>query len=321
MLIAYQSLNSNSSKTHNLAASTMQRYTRETNAYVTGAGHDALVLPHNAMDLTTPIQGPANLVRIAELPEKTRKRKLDDADAAGADNKRRRLDGADGGTANVFGAQISLLWQNFYRTFGAMPDIMVCGEVDASNDDFKNMVGTKDGDDKAVLTIDAVIAKAASQSFTAISQTGSQITQISSGIGYVAYSVRGLNVVFVHVPNEFATEANRVQEFYRKIASSLLQGGKVIHLVIGDTNQSSLGFTQKALNSAFAPTPIRMPWRQDMSARSTIGAICSRARTPRARSCTTLPCIDRTWWSCSNPLRMSRSRPTRSRSPIITGSL
>ena len=33
-----------------------------------------------------------------------------------------------------------VLWQNFYRQFGEMPDIMVCGEMDWSDSDFYSVV-------------------------------------------------------------------------------------------------------------------------------------------------------------------------------------
>jgi hypothetical protein len=220
-LIAYQSFNANSSSNHGLAATSLQRFTRETNAYVTKQGHQALVLPSDSGNLGTAIEGPAHLKPIEVLGSSQ--------------------------TINVFGTQISLLWQNFYREFGAMPDIMVCGEMDTSHPDFTGMVSDPN------VTLEPIPAKKACQSFTAISQTpiASQIEFLTSGEGFAAYSVAGLIVVFVHVPNRIATSRNETQDFYLKIAHTLQVNHKIIDLVIGDTNQASFNFTAESLNLAF----------------------------------------------------------------------
>jgi hypothetical protein len=220
-IIAYQSFNANSSTNHGLKALSFQRFTLATNEHVTEEGHEALVLPYNASNLAAPIEGPAHLrpIEVLTTPQ----------------------------TIEVFGAQISLVWQNFNRVFGAMPDIMVCGELDASNADFANVVAGPN------VAIDPVSAKKACQSFTAISQTSiaSRIAFIAGGEGYVVYEVAGLVVVFVHVPNRIATSRNATQEFYIKIAQQMQVGGRTIHLVIGDTNQPNFNFTAEILNLAF----------------------------------------------------------------------
>ena len=143
--------------------------------------------------------------------------------------------------------QIASLWQNVYRVLGAMPSIMVCGELDGAHSDFASFV-------EGGLDIESSPATKACQCFTRISQTvfGSQIVRLGFGEGYVAYSVSGLNIVFVHVPNRIATKQSDVELFYQDIASRASSGGTTIHLVIGDTNQSSLGFTEGALNNAFS---------------------------------------------------------------------
>ena len=221
-LIAYQSLNANSSKTPGLSSISMQRFTKDTNARVTKLKHEALVLPHDTQDLATPIQGPANKVRIAELTSSSH-------------------------TYGVFGSQIALTWQNFHRQFTAMPDIMVIGELDMSNPELVNMVSGKG------VVVKSFVAKKACQSFTAISQgpRASQIEFLQSGTGYVGYSVGGLVVVFVHVPNVIAKSKNETEVFYFRVAHELNVNGNIIDLVIGDTNQSSFNFTADALNIAF----------------------------------------------------------------------
>ncbi len=223
-VIAYQSFNANSSTIHGLKALASQRFTIATNKYVTGKGDQALILPYDANNLTVPIEGPAELrpIELLSTPQ----------------------------TLEVFGSQISLLWQNYYRAFGAMPDILVCGELDTSNSEFANVVTGPD------ITIKPLPAKKACQSFSAISQTSiaSQIEFLTSGEGFVVYKVAGLVVVFVHVPNRIATSRSETESFYYKIASLVHLKGSVIHLVLGDTNQPSFNFTADVLNVAFNTT-------------------------------------------------------------------
>lgn len=219
-IIAYQSFNSNSSSIHGLASVTNQRFTRETNKRVTALGHQALVLPFDTSDLTTPIQGPAELklIEILATPQ----------------------------TVDVFGSQVALAWQNFYRHFGSMPDIMVCGELDTSHADFASMISD------STVQLTALPAKRACQSFTAVSQTAlaSQIIRLLHDEGFVAYSISGMTVVFVHVPNRIASSRSGTEDFYFKIAHSLNAKGAIVDLVIGDTNQGSFNTTADVLNVA-----------------------------------------------------------------------
>jgi hypothetical protein len=219
--IAYQSFNANSSSTHGLASIAYQGFTRDTNAHATGHGHQALVLPHNPQNLQDAYEGPAHLRPIEALTGPQ--------------------------SVNAFGAQVSLAYQNFYRAIGAMPDIMVVGEFDASDPEFGNLLGGSN------VTVTPHPAKKACQSFTAISQNpvASGISPIKQGEGFVAYSVGTMVVVFVHVPNKVAAKAPDTQQFYRNIAQALGEKGKSIALFIGDTNQPSSGYSAQALNAAF----------------------------------------------------------------------
>ncbi len=219
--IAYQSFNANASSTHGLASISNQTFTKNTNAHATARGDQALVLPHNASDLTSPVHGPAHL-RPVENP-------------------------SGPPTMTTFGAQISLAFQNFYRSLGAMPDIMVVGELDTSHPDFTGMVAGPG------ISSTAHPAKKACQSFTAISQNAvaSGISVLQNGEGYVAYAVGKLTAVFVHVPNRIATNASETVKFYLNIAGSLGGNSKIIDLIIGDTNQPSFNFSAQVLNQAF----------------------------------------------------------------------
>jgi len=221
-LIAYQSFNANSSKTPGLSSISMQRFTKETNHRVTELKHEALVLPYDTQDLATPIEGPANKVRIEELKSSSH-------------------------TYEVFGSQIALTWQHFQRQFTEMPDIMVIGELNMSNPELADMVSGEG------VSVKSFAAKKACQSFTAISQgpLAAQIKFLQSGTGYVGYSVGGLIVVFVHVPNAIAKSKNETETFYFQIAHALKVKGNIIDLVLGDTNQGSFNFTADALNTAF----------------------------------------------------------------------
>jgi hypothetical protein len=107
-LVAYQSFNSNASKTHDLASASMQPFTRQTNAYVTEQQQKALVLPFIPGDLTAPVEGPAHLVPIKRFDEPNPKKRKREDDGAGDEPAAK---GARTGehTAPVFGAQISLL--------------------------------------------------------------------------------------------------------------------------------------------------------------------------------------------------------------------
>lgn len=244
-LIAYQSFNANSSKDHGLAATSLQHFTKRTNSHVSGLGHRALVLPHDSGNLATPIEGPANLVPIRPFaPQSGQKRGREGGSDAPPAKRRKTEDQA----ALVFGSQISLLWQNFYREFGMMPSIMVCGELDSSHADFSGLVSGQNMD------IKAIPSARASQSFTAISQTASAAEFLGDGEGFTVYSVANMNIVFVHVPNRIAKNKDKTKAFYKNISRAMLENGKIIHLVIGDTNQSSADFTRQALNDAFQTT-------------------------------------------------------------------
>lgn len=227
-VIAYQSFNSSANNTHDLHSLQNQRYTRETNAFVTGQGNQALVLPLADGNLVKPVQGPADLVPIEPIKPHT---------------------------LSVFGSQIALVWQNLNRALGAMPAIMVCGEIDVSNAELLNLLPSEALLDEKNKTFKAegISAKRACQSFSAVSQTHVtfQIKQLASGEGFVAYSVGGLNVVFVHVPNRVAVNPDKTQGFYKDIRNLPELNSRVIHLVIGDTNQPSSKYTEKALNAVY----------------------------------------------------------------------
>jgi len=224
-IVAYQSFNANVSTTHDFNSMKFQRFTKDTNAHMTGQGNDVLEYPTDPSILNVPIEGPAYKRPISRLE-------------------------SDQHTVGIFGGHICQMWQHFVRQFGGMPDLMVIGEMDSSHQDFKTMVSGVD------LRFDAFPNTKACQSFSAICQNplGRAISAVAAGIGYVVYSVTDLNMVFVHVPNEIATNKPAMQKFYTQIANELTRGGKIIHVVLGDTNQQQTNFTADVLNAAFGVT-------------------------------------------------------------------
>jgi len=123
--------------------------------------------------------------------------------------------------------------------------IMVCGELDSSNADFSGVAAGTDVSNRASSAVKAC------QSFSAITRNGIAASFVAEGDGYVVYAIANLNVVFVHVPNKIAKTGSDTAAFHKAIAQGLLSNGKIIHLVIGDTNQGSADFTMQALNTAF----------------------------------------------------------------------
>lgn len=225
-LIAYQSLNASSSTDHGLKSLQNKQFTKATNNFVVAQKHQALVLPINTGNINTPIEGPAELVEVAKLEKEQHE------------------------TSEPFGAQIAYLFQNAQREFLAMPDILVVGELDIENTELSSMVSGQS------MGVRSFASKKACQCFSSFSQgaLSSQITFLKHGAGWVAYSVDAVIVVFVHVPNAIARSKNETELFYFQIAHSLANNGKIIDIVIGDTNQSSFNFTANALKIALGIT-------------------------------------------------------------------
>jgi len=267
-IIAYQSFNANSSSTHGLKSMWQQPLTRATAKRVRGQQHHALVLPHLDDEFSLPVEGPAHLKPIAEL--------------------------SGGPTQTVFGAQVALIYQNVYRAIGAMPDLLVCGELDVGNADFAQLR------QRSGLAMRVTGNAKACQCFSAFAQgpLAAQITLLSEGPGYVIYSIAGMSVLFVHVPNAIATDAGAVRDFYHGLNDHLVGiGAGGVDLVIGDTNQSSSDFTRGQLPTGFA----NAHQGQTVSPFDTCAVISSSNRVPP--------------WACSNlpacavcaPVKLPRS--------------
>lgn len=75
---------------------------------------------------------------------------------------------------------------------------------------------------------------------------------IQAGMGWIAIESDGIRALFVHVPNSVATKKDLTRKFYSDIHSRVLQseGGGVIDVIMGDTNQPSVGYTQEVVSGA-----------------------------------------------------------------------
>ncbi len=218
-IIAYQSFNANSSSTHSFSSMSDQRFTKSTNSNAMDWEEEILQYPTDRHNLNSPIEGPANKLPINKYKNSQH-------------------------NVGIFGDHLSQVYQHFQRALGGMPDIMVIGEMDSSHQDFNMMVSGSN------LTLNSFPNKKACQSFSATWQ-GNHVKQLTAGVGYVVFSVNGFNIVFVHVPNEFATNEEKMINFYFGIAKDVNISGNIIHAVLGDTNQRRTNFTAEVLNYAF----------------------------------------------------------------------
>ncbi len=78
---------------------------------------------------------------------------------------------------------------------------------------------------------------------------------LGAGEGWSAVESAGLVVVFVHVPNAIAKDRSQTIQFYEGIQTKL--NGRVMDIVMGDTNQGSAGFTPDCVSAALGTGGIR----------------------------------------------------------------
>jgi hypothetical protein len=264
-IIAYQSFNANSSHDHGLKALSHQTFTQAANAHMAQHQHQALVLPHDPNNMTKIYYGPAEKKTPVDL--KTFQTQNTDYFMSYVEQFRQEYDIDKPAseiikdpfvmqkmqeymisqTVGVFGGQISAVWANFARTLNAVPDVMVCGEIDASHPDLADAFSDPS------ITVKVASAQKACQCFSVVSQTAlaSKIMHISEDVGYVACRISDINVLFVHVPNAMCKKREEMEQWYFKIANNFKSNGQTLDLVIGDTNQGSSDFTRQVLDAAF----------------------------------------------------------------------
>lgn len=135
--------------------------------------------------------------------------------------------------------------QHIYRSMGQACDLLVYGEMDANHSDWSQFSGN------AGQLVTATSTGKACNSFSVHASNATQHTPLGSGMGWIAIKSGNVNVVFVHVPNSIAKSRNAATQFYSRINTHLIQSGHgAIDLVMGDTNQSSGGFTPSVVSEA-----------------------------------------------------------------------
>jgi hypothetical protein len=265
-IIAYQSFNANASHDHGLKAMLNQTFTRAAQAHMEEYKHQSLVIPHDMHNMAKAYIGPPEKKTPVDI--KTFEKQNADAFIAYVEQFRsdylidlsvdellkrpdimeKMQDYMISQTVGVFGSQIAAVWGNFARHFeGRKPDIMVCGEIDASHPDLAKAFTSPD------ITVKVAAAKKACQSFSVISQSalGSKVNYLGEDTGYVACSVMDINVLFVHVPNALCQKRDEMVSWYSNIAKRFGSSCMTLDLVIGDTNQASGDFTRDVLSKAF----------------------------------------------------------------------
>jgi hypothetical protein len=254
VVMAYQSLNSNSSTEHDVAASTRQAFQRaaqHTLAPMYPKGTGVLRYPFNPdLDPSIILEGPAELVPVGEknyLDDKKpgKKRKRDDADN-GDDI---RFAAAKSEMRSMVEGKARQLYQFAPREIGATLDLIVFGEMDSTHSDWKS-IPTEAGK-----KIHVSVRPKACNCFSIHGPTGT--TQpIAEGEGWCAVRCRGVLAVFVHVPNSLAANKDEATTFYKNIKNTLLNtaNGGVVDVVIGDTNQPRATFSPEVISSGMDQT-------------------------------------------------------------------
>lgn len=226
----YQSLNANASTKRGVGATNSQRFTREThNRQAANADAWRLSMPTAGASVPphVPVHGPAQLVPSAPVGYM----------AKGQHDLGQFLSLVEGKARDTH--------QHLVREFGRSSDLLVYGEMDASHGEWN---GAQMHTGQLVC---AVSTGKACNSFSVHANLSAVHEPLGYGMGWVAVKSGNVNVVFVHVPNAIAKSADKAARFYQDINQQLVASGKgAIDLVMGDTNQSSDGFTPKAVSKA-----------------------------------------------------------------------
>lgn len=236
VVIAYQSLNSNVSHTHDIEASTSQAHTRKAQNKLAKKTTQSYSLRFPVInDGNTPdvaVHGPAELLPTApaNFMDGGRKRKYDDMEA----------DDSTGRMLGMFHGKALQIYQLAQREFGQACNLLTFGELDAKH---KSWV---DAEKVAGKLVHVSVFPKACNCFSLHSANSANTTKfIAEGDGWVAAVCNGVRVVFVHVPNSLAADSAKAQTFYQDIKNTVLTstGGGIIDLVVGDTNQPNALFS------------------------------------------------------------------------------
>ncbi len=225
-VFAYQSLNANSSHEHNIKSLNSQPHTIMAHDHFATEKSDAYILHYSA-----PVGPP-----MGWKPS-----------PAGAMDKGKHNDQE---FSLLLGNKVLQISENIAYVFGKRPDLLSFGEVDSTHPqlaDFNAQAGTP-------LPMSKVQAKAC-QNFSVYRSGGLPGQILGADVGWSAALCAGLVVVFVHVPNAIAKDRAQTIQFYKSIQSKL--NGRVIDIVMGDTNQGSPEFTPECVTAAIGTAGIR----------------------------------------------------------------
>lgn len=234
VVIAYQSLNSNSSADHSIGAANSQLFTRQTQNFYAKTTTKPTVLSYPTLSTsvpgyspTTPVEGPAELINIA--PQ-------------GAMNKGEH---SDTEFAALIGGKMAQLHQGVYRAFGQACDLLTIGELDSSHSQWSSLQQTVGS---------FLYSTDQSKACNCFSVHGnshiSEVIAESKSAGWIAVKCGTVVTVFVHVPNSIAKKAGDSQNFYSKMRDRVAKKGHSIDLIMGDTNQGSDKFTPNVVSAA-----------------------------------------------------------------------
>jgi len=231
-VIAYQSLNSNSSTTHSTTASNSQYFTRMThNKYAQNQVPSFLSHPiaqDNTIAPDVAVYGPANLISPAPTGFMGKGNHSDNQFQSMVMDKSRQTH------------------QVLIRELGTC-DLLVYGELDGSTSDWQSMSQSTGS------WIGGSSMSKACNCFSAYANNNNIVTKLAEGEGWIAFECEKVVIVFVHVPNSIAKSQTGAQGFYKVIAQKLFQLNKQLDVIMGDTNQPSENFTAVAIGSALSP--------------------------------------------------------------------
>lgn len=237
-IFAYQSLNSNNSSRHGISASNSQQLTVDThNRIAQNSGKWMLSMPTaDGVEPHIPIEGPAELVRSA--PVGTMDKVVKQGKEVPKVDDKRFLRMVEGKARQAH--------QHIYREFQGSCDVLVYGELDGANSEWSSLQQNAGG------LFAASSAQRACNCFSIHTHHANAVTFLGEGEGWVAIKSYGVIAVFVHVPNKYAKDESKAANFYGRIRSSLLQAqdGGIIDVIMGDTNQTRNGFTERVLKAA-----------------------------------------------------------------------
>jgi len=218
---AYQSFESSSSKTHDARAIFQRNFTRKTNARVIGEEVEALIAPVNPEMPSEIYQGPSEKAPVEPIQR--------------------------GITPTIAHLQqhIGQMFRNGFSHTGVELSAFVCGELDVRGTDFDPM--------RAFPNLDTHISAADKncQCFTGFvrKEHAGTTKPLVEGPSYCVFTIDGMTVAFVHVPNAICKNEGDTRSFYSGIWSAATNAGADgVDIVIGDTNQQRPDFTKDCMN-------------------------------------------------------------------------